>query len=149
MKLKIDKLFAVMCLIAAVILFVNTGSIRDLASKSAPGARLMPYIAVGLLTLCSVLILIEKSECEHGMDKKSFLKLLLILGCMVAYQLGLKYLGFLISTPVAAGVFIYLLGKDEHISIPVAVTIVAGMTVGLYFLFTKGFSIMLPNGILF
>ena len=109
----------------------------------------MPYIAVGLLTLCSVLILIEKSECEHGMDKKSFLKLLLILGCMVAYQLGLKYLGFLISTPVAAGVFIYLLGKDEHISIPVAVTIVAGMTVGLYFLFTKGFSIMLPNGILF
>ena len=78
MKLKIDKLFAVMCLIAAVILFVNTGSIRDLASKSDPGARLLPYIAEGLLALCSILVLVEKSDCDHGMDKKSFLKLLLI-----------------------------------------------------------------------
>lgn len=149
MKIKIDKLFAVLCLIAVVILFVSTGNIRDLASKSDPGARLIPYIGESLLALCSVLVLIESSDCKQSMDKNGWLKLLIILGCMVAYQFGLKYLGFLISTPIAAGVFIYLLGKDEHISIPVAITIVAVMTLSLYFLFTKGFSILLPRGILF
>ena len=74
---------------------------------------------------------------------------MIVLGCMVLYTLGLIYLGFLISTPIAVAVFIYLLKEDEKVNPIVALLLVSGLTVGLYFMFTKGFSILLPQGKLF
>lgn len=146
MKIKYDKLFAVMCLLAVVVLFVSTGSIRDLASSSDPGARLLPYISEGILALCSVFVLIGKSEGGAQLDKSTLVKLVIVLGCMVLYALGLYWLGFPLSTPVMVLVFVYLLRGDNHVS-PVAATVLAlGLTIGLYLLFTRGFSILLPKG---
>ena len=99
--------------------------------------------------ICSLIILFSKSDSTSFLDKAGWLKLLIMLGCMVLYTLGLIYLGFLISTPIAVAVFIYLLKEDEKVNPIVALLMVAGLTVGLYFMFTKGFSILLPQGKLF
>ena len=149
MKLKYDKLFSLLCLLAVVVLFFNTGTIRDLASNGDPGARLIPYLGEAVLCICSLIILFSKSDSTSFLDKAGWLKLLIMLGCMVLYTLGLIYLGFLISTPIAVAVFIYLLKEDEKVNPIVALLMVAGLTVGLYFMFTKGGGGGLPQGKLF
>lgn len=149
MKLKYDKLFSALCLLAAVVLFLNTGTIRDLASNGDPGARLLPYIGEAVLCVCALIILFSKSDATTFLDKAGWFKLILILACMVLYTLGLIFLGFLISTPIAVAVFIYLLKEDEKVNPIVALLLVVGLTAGLYFMFTKGFSILLPQGKLF
>ncbi|WP_130868697.1 tripartite tricarboxylate transporter TctB family protein [Intestinimonas massiliensis (ex Afouda et al. 2020)] len=149
MKLKYDKLFSAICLLAVVVLFVNTGSIRDLASSSDPGARLLPYIGEAILGICALIILVSKSDAQSFLDKAGWIKLVIILACMALYIVGLNYLGFLISTPIAIAVFIYLLKEDEKVNPIVALLMIVLLTVGLYFMFTKGFSILLPKGSLF
>ena len=149
MKLKFDKLFAALCLIAVVVLYMNTSAIRDLASASDPGARLFPYIGEALLAFCSLLVLLGKSEKTEFLDKAGWIKLAVVLVCMALYALGLKWLGFLVSTPIAVLVFIYLLREDKKVNPLVAVLVAAVLTVGLYFLFTNAFSILLPKGKLF
>ena len=149
MKLKYDKVFAALCLIAAAVLYVNTSSIRDLASASDPGARLFPYIGEGLMAFCAILILLGKSDTGAYLDKKGWIKLGVALGGMVLYTLGLQWLGFLVSTPFAVLAFVYLLKGEDKVSPFIAVALAAVLTVGLYFLFTKAFSILLPAGKLF
>lgn len=149
MKLKFDKLFAILCLLMVVILYVNTGNIKNLASASDPGARLFPYIGEALLAICSICVLLSKSDVKSGFQKKEWLKLLLVVGCMILYALALKWLGFLISTPVAIIIFIFILKSEEKVKPVVAVVLAITVTVGLYYLFTKGFSILLPQGKVF
>lgn len=149
MKLNYSKLFSAICLLAVVVLFFQTGAIRDLASSSDPGARLLPYIGEAILAFCSILILVSKGETESYLDKTGWIKLAIVLGCMLLYALGLNYLGFLISTPVAVVIFVYLLKEDEKVNPIITLLLVISLTAGLYFLFTKGFSIFLPKGRLF
>lgn len=149
MKLNYSKLFSAICLLAVVVLFFQTSAIRDLASSSDPGARLLPYIGEAILAFCSILILVSKGETESYLDKAGWIKLAIVLGCMLLYALGLNYLGFLISTPVAVVIFVYLLKEDEKVNPIITLLLVISLTAGLYFLFTKGFSIFLPKGKLF
>ncbi len=149
MRLNYSKLFSALCLLAVVVLFFQTGAIRDLASSSDPGARLLPYIGEALLAICALIVLVSKGESESFLDKAGWIRLAIVLGCMLLYALGLNYLGFLISTPVAVVVFVYLLKEDEKVSPVITALLVVILTVGLYFLFTKGFSIFLPKGKLF
>lgn len=149
MKLKYDKLFSVLCLIATAALFFSTGTIRDLAGNGDPGARLVPYVGQAILCICALIVLCSKSDATSFLDRSGWLRLAIVLGCMVLYTLGLIYLGFLISTPIAVAVFIFLLKEDEKVNPIITLLMIVGLTAGLYFLFTKGFSILLPKGKLF
>lgn len=150
MKVKYDKLFAAVCLISVIVLFISTRQIRDLASESDPGARVFPYIGETLLAICSILVLSSKDGgTESWLNKESGRRLLIVFGCSILYAISIVWLGYLVSTFFGVIGFIYLLRGENRVKPIVMVIMIIVLTVGLYLLFTKGFSIMLPKGKLF
>ena len=63
--------------------------------------------------------------------------------------MGLKYLGFIISTPLAAFVLIYILKKEKKINLAGAAAYALILTGALYLVFVKLLSIVLPRGLFF
>ena len=63
---------------------------------------------------------------------------------LICYLLGLKYLGFLVSTPLAAFALIYILKQKKKINLAVAAAYSLILTGVLYLVFVKLLSIVLP-----
>lgn len=63
---------------------------------------------------------------------------------VVAYQLFWKPIGFLIITPLFLWTALYALGTSPKR----AVTIAVGVTAAVYTVFTYGFKVTLPSGLL-
>ncbi|MFH2115340.1 MAG: tripartite tricarboxylate transporter TctB family protein [Spirochaetota bacterium] len=125
-----------------------------------PGGRLFPNIAGVGLILCGIGMALYREPWKEksgntGEMEKPFLnpdglrRLIMFLSSLVLYFLGLKYLGFLISTPVASFAFISILKSERKASIAFSLILSIVLTGILYFGFNYGFNIYLPKGILF
>jgi putative tricarboxylic transport membrane protein len=72
-------------------------------------------------------------------------RVLALLVTLVAYAYALEYAGYLISTAVLFAVCAAILGSRNHIRDAV---VAVGLTIAVYFLFTRGLNIYLPTGVL-
>jgi putative tricarboxylic transport membrane protein len=68
-----------------------------------------------------------------------------LLVTVIAYAYALEIVGYLISTSVLFAVSAAILGSRNHIRDAV---VAVGLTVAVYFLFSRGLSIYLPMGVL-
>lgn len=73
------------------------------------------------------------------------LRVLALVVALIAYAYILDFLGYLISTAVLFAVAAAILGSRNHIRDAV---VAVGLTVAVYFLFTRGLNIYLPPGVL-
>ena len=115
---------------------------------------MMPTLTSGLMTALCVLRLIvglRMPADDPSKAKKKLievpLKSLLTMGLIIVYALLMKSVGFIITTFVymMAQMFILREGKKNWL-LMVVISLI--MSVGIYFLFTRVFNIMLPAGIL-
>lgn len=139
---------------AAYFAVMTATTVRQVPNLVEPGPRLMPYLACVIIALCSLGLLVtswkdrakeEKPYFPKGGVKKITLAYLLL----VAYGIALHFVGFAVSTPFAMYAFIYMLKGEENLKPVISVIISIVVTVVLYLMFVKGFSIKLPSGILF
>jgi putative tricarboxylic transport membrane protein len=72
-------------------------------------------------------------------------RVLALLVVMIAYAYAIEILGYLISTSVLFAASAAILGSRNHIRDAV---VAVGLTVAVYFLFSRGLSIYLPTGVL-
>jgi putative tricarboxylic transport membrane protein len=72
-------------------------------------------------------------------------RVLALLVTLIAYAYALEVVGYLISTSVLFAVSAAILGSRNHIRDAV---IAVGLTIAVYFLFSRGLSIYLPMGVL-
>jgi putative tricarboxylic transport membrane protein len=72
-------------------------------------------------------------------------RVLALVVVLIVYAYVLDFLGYLISTAVLFAVAAAILGSRNHIRDAV---VAVGLTVAVYFLFTRGLSIYLPPGVL-
>lgn len=139
--------------ISAFFLFMTLTGIRKVPNLVEPGPLLMPFIALGIIASCSLVLLVnglrdktpEKPYFPPGGIKKITFAYLML----VAYGVALHFIGFLIATPFAMMAFIRTLKGENKVRPVVMVAMSLGVTAFLYLMFVKGFSIKLPSGMLF
>ncbi|MFM2479989.1 tripartite tricarboxylate transporter TctB family protein [Celerinatantimonas sp. YJH-8] len=153
MLLKKDRIIGVFFLVVAAIFLVFVKDIKIPSNLTEPGPRIMPYLSIGLMIICSLGVIWESFKKKEQAEKpflsaEGWKRLIIMLGVLVLYSIGLMYFGFLIATPFMAYVLIHMLSGRHKISIltgSIAAIIVTAM---IYLLFAIGFNVMLPPGML-
>lgn len=150
-KLKTDQIIGIGAILVAAFFFYHTRTIRVPENMIDPGPRLMPYLAQLIMVICGVGMIVEserKNEPEKEyLSKQGWIKLGIIFGVIIAYAIGLTYLGFIITTPIVAFVLIRMLGEGTKISHLKTAIIAVVLTATIYLIFSEGFGVMLPQGI--
>jgi putative tricarboxylic transport membrane protein len=115
------------------------------------GPRFLPVVLAIAWILLSALYLagaVARLVGRHGVVAERFDHLLRVLALVVAlivYAYILDFLGYMISTAVLFAVAAAILGSRNHIRDAV---VAVGLTVAVYFLFSRGLNIYLPPGVL-
>ncbi len=154
MKLKRNTITGI-CGIIAVIFFavVAETQIKKVPNLIEPGPLLMPFVAMALILLSSVMLIInglrDKSEEKPYFPEGGIKKITFAYLALVVYGIALTSFGFLPTTPFAMMAFIWMLKGDEKVKWWVNILISITVTAFLYLMFVKGFQIKLPAGLLF
>lgn len=152
--MKRNTLTALAGLAAVLFFFVSTElGIKKLPNLIEPGPRLMPYVALFLIMMSSVALLVQglrdKSPEKPYFPQGGVRKITLAYLELFAYGVALSVFGFLISTPFAMMAFIRRLKGDAQVRWYVNALVSLAVTACIYLLFVRGFSIKLPQGVIF
>ena len=141
MKLKRDAITGIVGLSWSLIWFILIQTQTKVPKKLLePGPRLLPYVALVVVGVSSLMLLIKGLrdwKRDPKPDKPYFpkggvLKVTKSYLMLVATAIGMAIFGFLITAPFAIFAFISVL-----------------VTAGLYLMFVVGFQVKLPMGMLF
>jgi energy-converting hydrogenase Eha subunit E len=148
--IKRDQIVGVGIILVAIFFFYHTSSIRIPANITDPGPRLLPYLAQAMIIICSVGMIIQsarkKEEEKPYLTKEGWMRLGIAFFVLIAYAIALTYVGFIWATPFMAFVLITMLSGEKKIPILIKIVAAIAITVAVYFIFSKGFSVMLPQG---
>lgn len=140
-------------IVLSVLILILTQQVQITQQHIAePGPRLFPRIAAIGMILCSVGMLVVKTESKEKevyLNKNGWKKLAVVFSVVVLYTLGLALVGFLAATPFALLAFIAVLRSGKKVSWVMSGILSIVVTVGLFSLFESVFIIPLPAGILF
>lgn len=135
-----------------VLVALFAGQIRMPVNSNEPGPRLFPYIAGFGMMLCGIGMMLTAPKGENKkqfLTKTGWVRLLKMAVLLFLYYLGLKFIGFIISTLVFTAVIILLLADGKKINKIASVIVAVVTTTAIYLLFDKVFQIQLPVGIIF
>jgi putative tricarboxylic transport membrane protein len=115
------------------------------------GPRFLPVVLAIAWILLSALYLVgavaglagRRGVVAERLDH--LLRVLALVVVLIVYAYILDFLGYLISTAALFAVAAAILGSRNHIRDGV---VAVGLTVAVYFLFTRGLNIYLPPGVL-
>jgi small-conductance mechanosensitive channel len=155
-----DVISGAFCFLVSLILFILTFSFKRL-TISKIGSEFMPRIVLGLLMFLSIIVILEgmkkskfiefdKTNNNNGITINSiihnpvFLTLLLIM----TYIALLEKLGFLIMTALYLFIQFNILAKREERKQKIFALVAIISSASIYFIFVKGFELILPSGIL-
>lgn len=153
MSLKKDQAVGILMVILGIAIAVMTSQMKlsAMAVDSVAGPKLFPYIASVIIGLCGIGIFFSKSE----QSDKAFLveggwkKVFIFFGLLILYTLGLKYLGFIISTLIILYCVLRLLANGKKLGLVPSIAFTIIVTAAVYVLFVRILGIMLPTGKLF
>ena len=150
MKLTKDRVLGVLCLAFAGFIYVESNNIMiRLAEFEKVGPRTFPRLAAVIFVVCGLALIIRKpaGESKPYMNKKQFLRALLMFACYVLYLALLYFVGLKFAAPIALFVMGMLFGKGKAAWWKVLIfSIVFG--VAFYLLYAVVFQIRVPRGIL-
>lgn len=154
MTLKKDQIISLLFLVLAVVFLIFINDIEMPKNLTEPGPKIMPFLSIVLMIICCIGVFFEsvknKGESEKPfLSKDGWKRLIFIASLLIAYALGLMYFGFLITTPFMAFALINMFSGEKRISILIGVVSSMIITTSIYLLFSVGFNVMLPPGILF
>ena len=128
-------------------------SIKQPAKLLEPGPRLLPYVAIALISMSSIALIIkgikERAKEKPYFPKGGALKITKSYLLLMVYAFAMTWLGFLMTTPFATFALIYDLKGVSKVKPVPAVIISVLVTAGLYAMFVFGFQVKLPAGRLF
>ncbi|MFV0439688.1 MAG: tripartite tricarboxylate transporter TctB family protein [Lachnospirales bacterium] len=151
--MKKDRIIGIGAILVGLFFMLSTGSIKIPTDLVDPGPRLFPYIAELLMIVCGAGIVyesyIDKSEEKAYLSKEGWKKLGSIFTLLIAYAVGLNFVGFIISTPFMFAILIQILNSQGFQPWVKVILISLALTAFIYFAFAIGFNVTLPKGSLF
>lgn len=150
-----DTILSVALIIYGLVLLVSGSKIEPLRMKDDMSSGFFPMLIGGVLILLAVCLLIN----AYFVDKKNAKIVdkffgenikggLLTIGTFILYILLYNTVGFLISSVVYLFVQMLILSDKTNRKPWIFALIAVMFSVLVYFLFTRGFSLLLPKGLL-
>lgn len=140
------------------VMFITSFSISSGASTGM-GPAFMPRLLSGMLTVLGILILMEgikqaRTESQKEKEEKGksdYLSVILSVGFLLVYIAAIKPVGFMMSSMVylfaQINLFTWKMEKTKaSYLLYLVISVVAAVAV--FYIFTKGFKLMLPAGFL-
>ena len=153
MKLKRDQITGIVLILLGVVVAVLVSQFKVPLSVSYPGPKALPMISVVGFVVCGAGIFWEstKSKKEEPvfLVKEGWIRILVSLALLAVYILGMKYLGFLICTPVICYILTTLYAKGSKTTLKGRILFSVALTVIIYVIYVYAFGLGVPDGELF
>lgn len=151
MKLKRDHIVGTILVLIGIVGIVMSRNISVTSNSTDPGSRLFPVMACILLIVCGMGVLLSaaKSTEKQFLPTGGWKKLAMSFGVLVLYALALKYIGFLISTPVFLFLVVTLLADGKKIAVWKKLLYSIIITALSWYVFHQLLAMNLPRGMLF
>ncbi len=153
--MKSEKITGVVILALGITMVILTSLIPVKTFSDDPGPRIFPYLGSFLLVISGLGILFTKSKKEKSVKDEPFLtkegwkRAGIMTSLFIIFALALKFLGFLIATPVMLYLFYRQIAGPEKTR-PVKGIIYSLITfAAVYVVFSKVLNSFLPPGIFF
>ncbi|MCG8482940.1 MAG: tripartite tricarboxylate transporter TctB family protein [Clostridia bacterium] len=156
-KEKKDFFSGLFFLVFGIGMYIYSYSIPN-PTQAGVGAGFLPRMVGAIFVILSIALIVStkiemkrmtkeaaKEVKKNKIDKRS---VLLSIGALFIYVILLKSVGFILMSILYLFVVINLLSPNEKRNLPLFIIISIVVPVGVYFLFVKGFDLMLPSGIL-
>ncbi len=118
-----------------------------------PGPKAFPYIAVFGLIVCGLGIFIQstlsKAPQKIFMVREGWVDLVKSFLALVVYVIGLKFLGYLICTPILLFALSVFFARKDKVKPLGRVIFAVLVTAAVYAFYVYGFGMKLPVGSLF
>lgn len=149
--MKRDRIVGLIIFVVGVIFAVMTALITTPMTKGDPGPKLFPYIGSFGLIICGVGIFLQNMDksAKPFLEKEGWIKIGELFALFILYIIGMKYIGFLISTPIVLYIITALFAEKKKVSVLKKCIFSIVITASVYLVFEKLLLVMLPAGILF
>ena len=141
-----DLLIGFGLLVVAAVYFQQSFAITRGFASDRLGPSFFPRLLAGVLVVLAVTLVVRALSGRSDPTPPPAIRfgiLFGVLALLVAYGLLMPQLGFLLTTPVLLGAFIWLLGLRQWGSL---VGTAVGLTVILYLVFVRALHVLLPLG---
>ncbi|MBP1933677.1 tripartite tricarboxylate transporter TctB family protein [Ammoniphilus resinae] len=157
-----DIYASVFLIIASIVLYISTFSIKMLTVSRIGSAFVPQLVAIGIFIFSGILLRnslkelkhrksLENDGAEEGGNEESqinYAGLISSVVLMIVYLLLLNSIGFLIMTTVYIVLQISILADKSEMNILKFFIIAAVSSLAVYYIFRSIFHVMLPTGIL-
>ena len=150
-KLTKSRALALFYIVFGIVLVYLSSQIKYMFSvvEGDVGPKAFPTcIGIGII-LCGIGKFFSRQAKEDKpfmKDWKGYLRLVAMFALFVAYILGLKYLGYIISTIAFAAVLLKMLSSEQKLAWWKILIFAVVVTLFSYFCFEKLIKVILPQG---
>ncbi len=151
MKIKIDQFIGLLLIFVGIFFAVLTHQLPKDITAEYPGPKLFPYIAVFGLIVCGTGIFVQgtlrkenSKELFKVLTKAGWIRCGLTFIVLVIYTLILKYIDFLIASPILIFVLTTMFAKGEKTKLLSRILFAVILTGIIYILYTQFFGYKLP-----
>ncbi len=153
MKLKRDQITGIALILLGIAVAVMVSQFKVPFSVTYPGPKALPMIAVFGFVICGAGIFAEsaKSTKEEPvfLVKEGWIRILISTGILALYILGMKYLGYLIATPITCYALTTLYAKGSETTLKGRILYTVLLTLIIYVIYVFAFGLGVPAGELF
>lgn len=155
MRIKRDQIAGAALILIGIFFAILISQFEKPFTPEYPGPMLMPGIGVFGLIVCGAGVFVngcrQKEADKLPVNLKGFVRVVITFAVLCLYVLGMKYVGFLASSPVLLYVLTTYFSKASNLPTKLWARIVfaIAVTVIIYAMYVPLFGMTLPEGILF
>lgn len=148
-KVKRDQIIGIALVILGIIIFAMIQGYSMPFSATYPGPKALPGLAAFGFVVCGAGIFfqstVDRREQKTFLVKEGWIRVAVVFGLLILYVLLMKFLGFIIVTPVICFIFATLFARGTRCSVRNRIIFSVIFTLFIYFLYTKAFSLPMPE----
>ncbi len=155
MKIKRDQIVGAALILIGIIFAYLTSQFEKPFTPEYPGPKMLPAIAVFGLVVCGAGVFVNGSRQKQAdkvfVDMAGFLRIAITFVILCVYVLAMKYVGFLIASPVVLYILTTYFSKASNLPTKLWARIVFSVAVSviIYAMYVPLFGMTLPAGVLF
>ena len=148
-QVKRDQMVGIVTVILGIVIFAMIRDYPVPFTVEYPGPKAMPGLAAFGFVVCGLGIFLQstlsKKAQKQFLVKEGWVRVGVVFLLLVVYVFLMKYLGFLIMTPIVCYALSTLFSKGWKSTIKGRVLFSVLFTLFVYFLYTKAFSLPMPD----
>ncbi len=152
MKVSRDQITGAVTVLLGIFVFVMISQFSVPFTAEYPGPKALPALAGIGFIICGAGIFLEgcrKTEEKTFLVKEGWIRLIINLVLIAVYILAMKYIGFMIATPILLFVLSTWYAKGYKSTVVQRIIFAVAVTAVVYLAYHVAFGYSMPDGLLF